>query len=119
MAGPRTHVTEVSYVGEIAVERHLGTASPNVSCKGPTSQSSPTLPSGASAAAVVRVSLIGTAGADKEPRTATCVAHLRSCLGQLFRHIEPCMAGRLAFDPGGNLPVLLLIETRRLNVECG
>jgi hypothetical protein len=28
------------------------------------------------------------------------------------------MAGRLAFDPGGNLPTLLLIKSGRLEVEC-
>ena len=28
------------------------------------------------------------------------------------------MAGRLTFDPGGNLPALFLIEARRLKVEC-
>src|SRR3984893_1335180 len=36
---------------------------------------------------------------------------------QLLRHIEPRMAGRLAIDPGGDLPTLLQIETRRLKVE--
>jgi hypothetical protein len=29
------------------------------------------------------------------------------------------VAGRLAVDPGGNLPTLLQIKTRRLKVECG
>ena len=66
----------------------------------------------------VRAFLIDTAAADdEEPSTAT--AHLRSVLGQLLGHIEPCMTGRLAFDPGGNLPALFLIEARRLKVECG
>jgi hypothetical protein len=29
------------------------------------------------------------------------------------------MTGRLAFNPGGNLPALLLIESGRLKAECG
>jgi len=38
---------------------------------------------------------------------------------ELLGHIEPRMAGRLALDPGGDLPTLLRIEARRLEMDCG
>src|SRR5260370_21241891 len=37
--------------------------------------------------------------------------------GQLLGHIEPRMTGRLAIDPGGDLPTLLQVKTRRLKVD--
>src|ERR1700738_5685973 len=40
-------------------------------------------------------------------------------LGQLLGHIEPRVAGRLAIYPGGDLPTLRQIETRRLKGERG
>src|SRR4051812_22308861 len=38
--------------------------------------------------------------------------------GQLLGHIESSMAGRIAIDPGNDLPALLQIETGRLKMEC-
>jgi len=32
--------------------------------------------------------------------------------------MKPGMAGRLAVDPGGDLPTLLQVEPRRLKVDC-
>src|SRR6516225_12123473 len=55
--------------------------------------------------------------------STVCIASSRifspspEALGQRLGHIEPRMAGWLTFDPGGDLPTLLQIETRRLKVQ--